>query len=139
MNRSYPQHRTCRRRAPLPLILLLAASASCGGEEASGEPVEPVEAAEPVDLTSEEFVEVMVELRETERALADEDSAQQRFTERKAEILERYRTNEEELQAFVRASSRDLQGVAEIWEEISARLRRPSVSDSVSPDSTPVP
>lgn len=105
------------------MVLLAAAAAlGCGRGEATG--------AE-TGLTSEEFVEVIVELREAERAVLEEDSAQEMFVRRKTEILERHGTSEEEIRAFVAAASRDLPRLEAVWEEISSRLRRAGGPETV--------
>ncbi|HUE77198.1 MAG TPA: hypothetical protein VMM83_04585 [Longimicrobiales bacterium] len=76
-------------------------------------------------LTPETFADVIVELREAEREALETDSAVQVYARRKAEILERHGTSEQELRRFVELSSRDLPLLDELWEDISQRLRRP--------------
>ena len=104
-------------------VLCLLILTACGGDEAT----------EPA-LSRDEFVEVIVDLREAERAVAEEDSAAELFAARKAEILERHGTSEEEIREYVRASTGDLQGMADTWEEISGRLGRAADPDSTGMD-----
>lgn len=111
-----------RRTAPLAAALAVLAALGCGRGEATGA---------DTGLTSEEFVEVVVELREAELAVMEEDSAQEMFVRRKAEILERHGTSEEEIRAFVATASRDLPGLEAVWEEISGRLRRAGEPDAI--------
>ena len=110
------------RALRVSVVLLVIAVQGCGRGEATG--------AE-TGLTSEEFVEVMVELREAERAVMQEDSAQERFVRRKAEILERHGTSEEEIRAYVATAAQDLPKLEAVWEEISSRLRRAGDPDAV--------
>jgi hypothetical protein len=121
--RSDPAH--CRRRPRRALLALGAAlllPVGCGDDDAT---------ATAAALTSEEFIEVIVELREAEREALETDSAAEVFARRKAEILERHRTSEDEIRAFAEAATRDLQGFTTTWEEISNRLRRPVAPDSL--------
>lgn len=111
-----------RRTGRLAALLAVLATLGCGRGEATGA---------DTGLTSQEFVEVIVELREAERAVMEEDSAQEMFVRRKAEILERHGTSEEEIRAFVAAASRDLPRLEGVWEEISGRLRRAGEPDAV--------
>lgn len=104
------------------MVLLAVAVQGCGRGEATG--------AE-TGLTADEFVEVIVELREAERAVMQEDSAQELFVRRKAEILERHGTSEEEIRAFVATASQDLPKLEAVWEEISSRLRRAGDAEPV--------
>ena len=113
------------RMGHLTVVLALLATLACGRGEATGA---------DTGLTSEEFVEVIVELREAERAVMEEDSAQEMFVRRKTEILERHGTSEEEIRAFVAAAARDLPRLEAVWEEISGRLRRAGGE----PDAVPV-
>lgn len=110
------------RRIRLAAVLLAVAVQGCGRGEATGA---------GTGLTSEEFVEVIVELREAERAVMQEDSAQEIFARRKAEILERHATSEEEIRAFVATASQDLPKLEAVWEEISSRLRRAGDAEPV--------
>ena len=102
-------------------LLFVTLSACEGGDTATSE----------TGLTEDEFIAVIVELREAERAVMEEDSAQQLFAARKTEILERHQTSEEEIRAFVQTSTRDLQALSDMWEEISVRLRRAPPGDSL--------
>ena len=131
------------RRAPCPIarpahalsIALLALSAPIAG-------CGPDSTEATVELTREEFIAVMVELRQAEADLVEEDSAAARFAVRKAEILERHGTTEDDLRAWTRAASSDVRALSGTWEEISARLRRPVAPDTVAstpPDSLPLP
>ncbi len=96
---------------------------------ACGEPEPTVQAG----LTAEEFVEVVVALREAEREVASEEDATVLFEERKAEILSRYDTTDEELRAFLADHGRDLAALSETWDSIAERLKHEAPMDSTSP------
>jgi hypothetical protein len=75
-------------------------------------------------LSPDDFMTVLVEIREAEREVeADGDSAQSRFEARKAEILERHGTTEEELRGFVRRRGEDVEYLSELWDTLNQRLR----------------
>lgn len=84
-------------------------------------------------LTRETFADVIVELRTAEREALGTDSASAVYERRKAEILERHGTSEAELREFVQGSTRDLQELEDLWEEIADRLREPLLPDSADP------
>ncbi|HUG41553.1 MAG TPA: hypothetical protein VMM12_13780 [Longimicrobiales bacterium] len=109
-----------RRRAVLGL-LIAATFAGCEREDATASG----------RLTPEAFADVIVELREAERDALETDSAMEVFARRKAEILERHRTSEEEIRAFVADPRHDVRMLADVWEEISNRLRRPVPEDTL--------
>lgn len=113
-------------RAPVfrfvPLLAVLLLTACRGGDTTASASV----------LTDDDFIEVMVELREAERAVEAADSAAELFATRKAGILEQHGTTEDEIRAYVQAASRDLRALDETWNEISERLRRPVRSDSTA-------
>lgn len=83
-------------------------------------------------LDREGFIQVIVELREAERAVAESDSASELFQHRKEEILARHGTTEEEVRAYADAAATDLREFTETWEEISNRLRRPLEPDTAA-------
>lgn len=112
-----PAHRVRRARVPargLTAVLLGVSLVACDGRDADRA------------LTPEAFADVIVELREAEREALKTDSAVAVYGRRKAEILERHGTTEEELRRFVEVSSRDLPLLDELWEDISLRLRQPA-------------
>jgi hypothetical protein len=115
-----------RARLALALALPLLAACSTGGEEVEG------------GLTAERFTEVVESLREAERSLPDGDSAAALFAERRDEILARYEVTEEQLRAYVRARARDAEGLRELWDTLSERLRYVPGQDSLSEDTLPV-
>ncbi|HSH45923.1 MAG TPA: hypothetical protein VK966_08710 [Longimicrobiales bacterium] len=108
MTLSPPLRRILASIAVVPFLL-----AACGGQ--ADQPETP--------LTDQEFVEVIVALRTAEMELPEGDSADVRFQERRAEILERHGTTPEELREFVRLKAADLPGMTELWDTISTRLR----------------
>jgi hypothetical protein len=116
-----------RARAGLALALVLPLLAACstGGEEVES------------GLTAERFTEVVESLREAERSLPDGDSAAALFAERRDEILARYEVTEEQLRAYVRARSRDVEGLRELWDTLSARLRYVPGQDAPPEDTLP--
>lgn len=86
-------------------------------------------------LTPDEFVEIIVAVREAEREVAQEDSAGQRFEERKQEILEHHGTNEAELQRFLAANRENIALLQTVWDTITERLRFVPAGDAdVLPD-----
>lgn len=106
-----------RNRRHIPTLILSAVLsvilAGCGGYP-SGSSESP--------LSPAEFVEIVVEIRESEREVADEDSAAQLFAERRREVLERHDTSEEELRAFLVANAENLALLEQVWDTINARL-----------------
>lgn len=114
--RGETQRAQCGRRAFLALLALLALTAGC---RASPDPTAEAERA----LTREEFVEIMVALREAERAVAQEDSASALFADRKAEILARHGATEADLRAFVETRSDDIERLQALWDTIAERSK----------------
>lgn len=108
-------------RRALVGLLIAGALAGCGREDTTA----------AGGLTPEEFTDVIVELREAEREALEADSTAEVFARRKAEILERYDTSEEEIRAFLADPALDLPMLTELWDEISTRLRRPVPADSL--------
>lgn len=108
---------------PIPIIttvtiLAVSVFTACGGDRPA-----------PIDLDSETFVQVMVELREAEREVMETDSAAAEYARRKADILDRHETSEEEIREFVRFASRELPRLNAIWDTIAQRLRYAQPSD----------
>lgn len=121
------------------LLVLTAALSGCGREGRTAPARE--------GLTPDEFVAVVVALREAERDVAEslaesladepdelpddplddearEDSAAVLFGERKRQILEEHDTSEEEVRAFILANGGDLQLLQTTWVAIGERLKR---------------
>jgi hypothetical protein len=97
----------------IALLLTLAVGlGGCAGERADA----------PV-LTQEQFVDIIVALREAEREVAEEDSAAARFEERKRGILERHGTTEDQLRAFIVTHRDDLPVLQAVWDTITERLK----------------
>jgi hypothetical protein len=85
-------------------------------------------AREPTDqvgtgLTPESFVEIMVALREAERAANATDSAGVEFEGRKERILAEHGATEEELRDFVRRHHGDFALMNRLWDSIAQRLK----------------
>lgn len=74
-------------------------------------------------MTDDEFIEVIVALREAEMALARTDSAGEAFERRRTEILDRHGVTQEDLREFVRQTAPDLARTTALWDSISHRLR----------------
>jgi hypothetical protein len=85
--------------------------------------------AEP-GLTAEDFVAIVVALREAQREVVLEDSAMALFAERKAEILSRHGTTEEELRAFLQEQGKDPDALRQSWDSIAERLKHVPPEDS---------
>lgn len=125
-----------RRWAPAVLLALTALAAGCGAPD-------PTSGAERA-LTEEEFIGIVVALREAERAVAQDDSAGALFEERKAEILARRGVTEGELRAFVTRRGADVAALQSVWDTIAERLRRrpdptDSTADSMETEPRPPP
>lgn len=105
------------RRRSLPLAPALLAAILLTGACAD----DATEAQAP--LADAEFIEIMVELRQAEWEAESSDSAADVFDRRKAEILDRHQTTEEEIREFVRITSGDLPRLNAIWDSISRQLR----------------
>jgi hypothetical protein len=87
--------------------ILSAALLSCGtGAETTG-------------VTSDSFIEVMVELRRTANQAAGDTVA---FAARRVQILLDAGTTEEKLREYVEAHGRNVEHMARIWEAINTRL-----------------
>lgn len=123
-----PDRRGRRRGAPLAvpgLLALLAVVTGLAGCQ-RGEPT-----GSTTGLTPEEFIAVIVELREAERAAVETDSAAEVYARSREEILTRHGTSEAEIRAFIETASRDIPAFTEMWEDISTRLRRPVADDTL--------
>lgn len=107
----------------LGLAMLVVPGLACGQGESTAAP----------GLTVETFAEVVIALREAERGLAESDSAGTIFAERKAQILARYDTSEEELRTFLVDHGADLETLRQAWDSISERLKHVPAADSISP------
>ncbi|MFP4622787.1 MAG: hypothetical protein ACLFRX_01280 [Gemmatimonadota bacterium] len=106
-----------RGRPSWPTLVLLALMAALPGCEAGG-------TADPEEgLSREEFVEVVVALREAERDLPSDSTAPERFAEVKAEILAEHDVTEVELRAFLEGQDEDLARLQELWDTINRRLK----------------
>lgn len=102
--------------AGLALVLaLLGGVSACGDRGAAAEPGST--------LTTDEFVAVVVEIREAEREIAFSDSAREIFETRKREILERHGTSEEDLQRFLTERREDIGFLRDLWDTLNVRLR----------------
>lgn len=92
--------------------------------------VEPT--ARDGELTRDQFVDVIVALREAEQELVQEapaDSLQPRFIQRRDEILAEHGVTADDLRTFVRRHQERPSVMAEMWERIAERLG-PTPSDS---------
>jgi hypothetical protein len=76
-------------------------------------------------IQREQFVQVVVELRQAEQQARTAPD----FEERKAEILARHGVTEEELMQFAARHGSEVRVMLEIWDTIHARLAQP-VEDS---------
>ncbi len=81
------------------------------------------ESADAPALSSEQFIDVIVSLREAEREVADEDSAAALFEERKRVILERHGATEDQLRAFIVRHRGELPVLQAAWDTITERLK----------------
>jgi hypothetical protein len=75
--------------------------------------------AETTGMTSDSFIEVMVELRRTANQAAGDTIA---FVARREQILLEAGITEEQLREYVEAHGRDVEHMARIWEAINTRL-----------------
>jgi hypothetical protein len=87
--------------------ILSAALLSCGTN------------AETTGVTSDSFIEVMVELRRTANEAAGDTVA---FAARREQILLDAGVTEEQLREYVEAHGRNVEHMARIWEMINTRL-----------------
>jgi hypothetical protein len=71
-------------------------------------------------LSTDQFVELYVELRNAKR----ESRADAEFQQKKREILARARTTEEKFSSFVDDHGRDLTLMAAVWDSIQRRIDR---------------
>lgn len=112
------------RQRPVALLILGLALATVPSLacENTGSTAEP-------GLTTEDFVAIVVALREAERELVLEDSAVVLFAERKAEILSRHGTTEEELRAFLQEFGKDPDALQQSWDSIADRLKHVPPAD----------
>lgn len=105
-------------RVAAATLLVVVVLSACGERDPTAQPRTP---------SRQEFVEVVVALREAERAVrdaSDPDSAAAAFEERKEEILERYGTTDAALRRFVERLHARPAVMAEVWDTIAQRLRR---------------
>ena len=121
-NPSTPRHARAAARLPVllpPVLTSLLASLliGCGG---GGEAASP-----PDSLDPEEFIEIMVELREAEREVGTGDSAAVWFARRRSEILARHSATETDLRQFVAVHHGDFDVMSRVWETINQRLKQP--------------
>ena len=136
-----------RLRAALPTTLLLALLApvlgACGDDaaparaddagatgvdEARGPDTPAAAAAEPGPppdtgvVGHDRFIEVVIALREAERAVELRDSAAARFEVRRDSILDAYGVTGEDLTAYLRARGEDVDYLSALWDTINQRL-----------------
>jgi O-methyltransferase involved in polyketide biosynthesis len=71
-------------------------------------------------LSTEQFVDLYVELRKAKR----ESTADAEFQQKKREILARARTTEENFSRFVDDHGRDLTLMAAVWDSVQRRIDR---------------
>ncbi len=132
LERAVPAHRRWTARlSAAPLLALALGLWGCtgtGGDPAGG-----------TALTPEQFIEVIVALREAEREVAEEDSAAALFEERKRAILDRHGTTEEELRGFIVAHHEELPVLQAAWDTITERLKhaRPAAESWDGPEGDP--
>lgn len=106
---------------PMAVLLMttaataVAVSGGCSGSAGSAEAQRGV--------TTEEFVEIVMALREAERGLALEDSAESIYADRKSEILGRYGATESDLRAFVERHEEKPAKLQAVWDTIAQRLK----------------
>lgn len=111
------------------LLVLATPLLGCGEPEPTGS---------DAGLTREEFVQVVVALRDAEldvEAQLEQDSADVLFEARKDSILAAYETTESELHAFL-ARHPDLEYQDALWDTIAQRLKRPA-HDPTAPGAFP--
>lgn len=111
-----PRVRVRRRLGLLGLPCVLLAAGLLGGCRAS-------DATAEAEVTRSEFVEIVTALRQAERAVAQEESAESLYAERKSEILARYDVTESNLRAFVERLQEDPAELQAVWDTISQRLK----------------
>lgn len=113
----HPMTTTSRLRSVVLLILGLTLSTvpalACDEGKTTAE----------TGLMAEDFVAIVVALREAEREVTNEDSAIALFAERKAQILSRHGTTEEELRAFLLGHGDDPDALRQSWDGIAERLK----------------
>lgn len=130
-SRRHPRHPLTSSLGLLaPLLIGMLLLTGCGGEPTG----------EEVALSADEFVEVMVALREAERESLEvgEDSAGVEFRRRKEEILAEHGVAQEDLRQFVVAHSADFELMEIVWDTIAQRLRYvPEPGDPEDPDEEP--
>ena len=102
------------RRWGVALLAAAAVAAGCGDREPDAAP----------SLTREEFIDLVVAIRETEFQVEDQDSAHVRFRSLRDSILEARGATEAELYEFLEYHS-DLDYMDEVWDTITERLKRP--------------
>lgn len=85
-------------------------------------------------LTPDAFVDVIVALREAERAAVAEDSAHLVFQARKEEILAEHDVTEEDVRDFVRLHEGDFALMDRLWDTIAQRLKYVPEADDPTPD-----
>lgn len=125
--------RTYRRWGVVALLAFTALAAGCR------QAPDPAAEAE-VAVTEEEFIEMVVALREAERAVAGEDSAAAEFAERKAEIFARHGVTESDLRRFIARRGGNVDALRELWDTISDRLKHvPEGSEDPEGDDGPMP
>lgn len=111
------------------LLILAAPLMGCGGPEPT---------SSQTGLTREDFVEVVVALRDAEidaQARLEQDSADVLFEARKDSILAAHETTESALHEFL-AQHADLEYQDALWDTITQRLKRP-VHDPTAPGAFP--
>lgn len=74
-------------------------------------------------VTREQFVSAVVALREAEREAVELDTPEERFEERKSEILGEHGVTEDQLRAFLLAHEGDVRYLEAVWDTINERLK----------------
>lgn len=108
-----PRRRVRSRLLILPLCAALLAG--CQGAEPAAEGDVPV--------TREEFVSAVVALREAEREVVLRDNPEERFEERKSEIMETHGVTRDQLRGFLLAHEGDVGYLEAVWDSINERLK----------------
>lgn len=109
------------RRAAAVLVALLVA---CSTTEPEG-----------VGLSTEAFIEIIVELRIADHQIGDRVA----FERRKAEILDEHGATPQDLAAFVQRHGDDVAHLSAVWDTIEQRLTRTepdSTTDTLSAEPT---
>ena len=114
-------------------LAVVAALGAFGALAAGGCTREPT-TEEVGALSPEAFVEIIVELREAERAAVVEDSADVVFAARKEEILAERGVTEEDVRDFVRLHEGDFELMDALWDTIAQRLKYVPDADDPEPD-----